>query len=261
MTKDIMLFVLFLAVLLLCAWPLGKYMARVFNYEKTCGERFFAPLENIFYKMAKVDPRTEMPWKEYCLNLIIFNALGMLSLFVLQLTQAFLPLNPQQLPNVETWHLAFNTAASFMTNTNWQAYSGETTLSYLTKMLGLTVQNFLSAATGAAVAIALIRGLVRKNTGELGNFWADIIRCTTRILLPICVVATLLLVSQGVIQNLNPYVDVQTVEGAQQTIAMGPVASQEAIKELGTNGGVFLMPILLIRLKIRLPGAISWKCF
>ena len=117
MTKDIMLFVLFLAVLLLCAWPLGKYMARVFNYEKTCGERFFAPLENIFYKMAKVDPRTEMPWKEYCLNLIIFNALGMLSLFVLQLTQAFLPLNPQQLPNVETWHLAFNTAASFMTNT------------------------------------------------------------------------------------------------------------------------------------------------
>lgn len=173
MTKDIMLFVLFLAVLLLCAWPLGKYMARVFNYEKTCGERFFAPLENIFYKMAKVDPRTEMPWKEYCLNLIIFNALGMLSLFVLQLTQAFLPLNPQQLPNVETWHLAFNTAASFMTNTNWQAYSGETTLSYLTQMLGLTVQNFLSAATGAAVAIALIRGLVRKNTGELGNFWAD----------------------------------------------------------------------------------------
>ena len=162
MTKDIMLFVLFLAVLLLCAWPLGKYMARVFNYEKTCGERFFAPLENIFYKMAKVDPRTEMPWKEYCLNLIIFNALGMLSLFVLQLTQAFLPLNPQQLPNVETWHLAFNTAASFMTNTNWQAYSGETTLSYLTQMLGLTVQNFLSAATGAAVAIALIRGLVRK---------------------------------------------------------------------------------------------------
>lgn len=239
MTKDIMLFVLFLAVLLLCAWPLGKYMARVFNYEKTCGERFFAPLENIFYKMAKVDPRTEMPWKEYCLNLIIFNALGMLSLFVLQLTQAFLPLNPQQLPNVETWHLAFNTAASFMTNTNWQAYSGETTLSYLTQMLGLTVQNFLSAATGAAVAIALIRGLVRKNTGELGNFWADIIRCTTRILLPICVVATLLLVSQGVIQNLNPYVDVQTVEGAQQTIAMGPVASQEAIKELGTNGGGF----------------------
>ena len=232
-----MLFVLFLAVLLLCAWPLGKYMARVFNYEKTCGERFFAPLENIFYKMAKVDPRAEMPWKEYCLNLIIFNALGMLSLFVLQLTQAFLPLNPQQLPNVETWHLAFNTAASFMTNTNWQAYSGETTLSYLTQMLGLTVQNFLSAATGAAVAIALIRGLVRKNTGELGNFWADIIRCTTRILLPICVVATLLLVSQGVIQNLNPYVDVQTVEGAQQTIAMGPVASQEAIKELGTNGG------------------------
>ena len=239
MTKDIMLFVLFLAVLLLCAWPLGKYMVRVFNYEKTCGERFFAPLENIFYKMAKVDPRAEMPWKEYCLNLIIFNALGMLSLFVLQLTQAFLPLNPQQLPNVETWHLAFNTAASFMTNTNWQAYSGETTLSYLTQMLGLTVQNFLSAATGAAVAIALIRGLVRKNTGELGNFWADIIRCTTRILLPICVVVTLLLVSQGVIQNLNPYVDVQTVEGAQQTIAMGPVASQEAIKELGTNGGGF----------------------
>ena len=128
-------------------------------------------------------------------------------------------------------------------------------------MLGLTVQNFLSAATGAAVAIALIRGLVRKNTGELGNFWADIIRCTTRILLPICVVATLLLVSQGVIQNLNPYVDVQTVEGAQQTIAMGPVASQEAIKELVPMAAVFLMPILLIRLKIRLPGAISWKCF
>jgi K+-transporting ATPase ATPase A chain len=180
----------------------------------------------------------EMDWKRYALSMIMFSALSMLAVYGMLRFQGSLPLNPQDLPNT-TSHLAFNTAASFTSNTNWQSYGGETTMSYLSQMLALTVQNFVSAAVGIVVVIVLIRGFVRKSTTDLGNFWVDLTRCILWILLPMSVVLSLLLVSQGVIQNFDSYKEVSTVEGAQQVFAMGPAASQIAIKQLGTNGGGF----------------------
>lgn len=238
---DLILFFVFITVVILLGMPLGKYMANVFDGKTSKLEKVFAPIEGLFYRLAGVNETKdkEMNWKTYTVALVWFNALGMALLFIIQMAQHLLPLNPQSFDAVDTWHLAFNTAASFMTNTNWQGYGGESTLSYFTQMAGLTVQNFLSAATGIVVAIALMRGLTRKCTQLLGNFWQDLVRCTVRILLPISLVGAVLLMQQGVIQNFSEYVTVAAVDGGQQTIAMGPVASQEVIKELGTNGGGF----------------------
>ena len=239
MLTDIVLFIVFLTVLMILAWPLGCYMANVFSLNQTRFDRLFAPIENIIYRLTGVNAVAEMNWKEYAVNLVCFNLIGMAAVYLIQLLQGYLPFNPENMAAVAPWHVAFNTAVSFMTNTNWQAYGGESTMSYFTQMAALTVQNFVSAATGLAVAIALIRGLTRKATDKIGNFWVDLVRGTIRVLLPLSVIFTLFLVQQGVLQNLSPYITVQTLDGAGQTLAMGPVASQEAIKMLGTNGGGF----------------------
>lgn len=237
MITDTMLFLIYLVVLIGLAWPLGKYMANVFTLEKPMFDRFFQPVEKKIYRLTGVNETEEMNWKKYAGAVVLFNIAGMVLVFVIELTQHLLPLNPEHLDAVGPWHLAFNTAVSFMTNTNWQAYSGESTMSYFTQMAALTVQNFLSAATGLAVAVTLIRGLTRKKTNLLGNFWVDLVRGVVRILLPLSIVFTFMLVQQGVIQNLLPHTAIQTLDSGQQTFAMGPVASQEAIKMLGTNGG------------------------
>lgn len=239
MTNDLILFLVYLVVLLLLSWPLGRYMANVFSSEKTLLDSFFSPIEKTIYRLTGVDSTIEMNWKDYAKNLVWFNLVGLLAVYLIQVFQDILPFNPQNLESVAPWHVAFNTAVSFMTNTNWQAYGGETTMSYFTQMAALTVQNFVSAATGLAVAIALIRGLIRKTARTIGNFWVDLVRGIIRILLPLSIILTLALVQQGTLQNLLPYITVQTLEGTQQTIAMGPVASQESIKMLGTNGGGF----------------------
>ncbi|HHY93394.1 MAG TPA: potassium-transporting ATPase subunit A, partial [Firmicutes bacterium] len=235
---DIGQLVLYLVLLVLLAIPLGNYMARVFKLEKTGLDWLLSPVERLIYRLAGVDERREMTWREYAVALLLFSFLGMLAVYVIQRLQGWLPFNPQGLGAVPRL-LAFNTACSFMTNTNWQAYGGETTMSYLTQMAALTVQNFLSAATGIAVAIALTRGLARRAGRTIGNFWVDLTRSTLWVLLPLSVVFALVLASQGVIQNLSPYLTASTLEGGRQTVAMGPVASQEAIKLLGTNGGGF----------------------
>lgn len=240
MMNDIMIFVIYLITLLAFAWPLGKYMAAIFDLEKqSLFEGFFRPIERWVYRLTGVNDLEEMSWRKYASAVVLFNLLGFALVFIIQVSQSWLPLNPQQLGGVAPWHLAFNTAVSFMTNTNWQAYGGESTMSYFTQMTALTVQNFVSAATGLAVAVALIRGITRKKTELLGNFWVDLVRSITRILLPLSIVLALVFIQQGAIQNLSPYITVQTVDGGQQTLAMGPVASQEAIKMLGTNGGGF----------------------
>lgn len=217
---------------------LGKYMANVFEGKKTLFSFLLLPLENLLYKLFGVDKNLEMNWKTYTLNFVVFNLVGIITLFVIQRIQLILPLNPQKLGAVR-WDTALNAAVSFTTNTNWQSYVGETTMSYLTQMLGLTVQNFLSAAIGIAVAMAFIRGFVRKSVNDIGNFWVDTTRAVVYILLPFSLIFSLVLVSQGVIQNLNPYVKAHTLQGPSQLIAQGPVASQESIKQLGTNGGGF----------------------
>ena len=239
MGADLTLFVVFIALVILIGAVLGKYMYLIFT-DQPCGDKVFAPVENGIYRLCglKDSIHKEMDWKEYTIAVCLFNFLGMMLLWIMQMAQAFLPFNPQHF-GAPDWHLALNTAISFMTNTNWQGYGGETTMSYFTQMAGLTVQNFLSAATGIAVAIALVRGLVRHECHDLGNFWRDLVRCVVRLLLPICIVFSLVLVQQGVIQNLSSYVTVTGLDGVEQTIAMGPVASQEIIKELGTNGGGF----------------------
>jgi len=223
--------------LLVFAVPLGRYMHGVYEMPGTL-PRPLRALETLVYKLGGVDPNHDMDWKEYLLCLVWFNLFGFLAVFALQLFQASLPLNPQHLPGT-SWHLAFNTAVSFMTNTNWQSYAGESGMSYLVQMLGLTVQNFVSAATGMAAALALVRGLARPMANGLGNFWADTVRGTLFILLPLSVIVATVLIWQGVAQNLDAYVDATTLEGAKQTIPMGPAASQIAIKQLGTNGGGF----------------------
>lgn len=239
MTKDIVLFVVFMLVLIGISIPLGRYMSKVYQLQPVIGDKIFGPVERFFYRLVGTSEEKSMNWKEYALCTFLFNIFGMLLLFVIQMTQVFHPFNPEGFDNVESWHLALNTAISFMTNTNWQAYGGETTLSYFSQMAGLTVQNFVSAATGVAVAVALIRGLTNHRTSAIGNFWVDLTRSVTRVFLPLALVVTVALVSQGVPQNLNAYTHVTTLEGVEQIIAQGPVASQEAIKELGTNGGGF----------------------
>ena len=258
---------LFLLVLLALAWPLSSYITRVMQGENPGVLRFVAPLERGVYRLAGIRPDEDMGWRGYAVALLLFNLLGALAVYGLQRLQGILPLNPQALAGVAP-DSAFNTAISFITNTNWQGYGGETTMSYLTQMLGLTVQNFLSAATGAAVVIALIRGFARHSSARIGNFWVDVSRFTLYILLPLSLVLALVFTQQGVIQNLLPYQTAHTVEVTQfqqpkldakgnpltgkdgkpvmvdsqtrqQTLPMGPVASQEAIKMLGTNGGGF----------------------
>jgi K+-transporting ATPase ATPase A chain len=246
---------LYLLVILLITKPVGVFMARVFNREKTFLDRLLRPLERFVYRATGVDESREMRWTEYATAMLLFSCVSMAGLYFLERTQKWLPFNSQKFANVEPG-LAFGTAASFTTNTNWQAYAGESTMSYLTQMAGLAYHNFASAAVGIVLAIAVMRGIARKETNKLGNFWVDSTRCLLWVLLPMCVVASLVFVSQGVVQNLKPYTSVELIQpysaevtGAdgkvttqtitRQIIAQGPVASQEAIKELGTNGGGF----------------------
>jgi len=254
----------FLALIFAVTKPLGVFMTRVFNRERTFLDPVLRPVERLLYRLTGVEEDREMGWVEYGVSMLLFSAASMLLLYLIQRIQGYLPLNPQKFGAVAPANLAFNTAASFTTNTNWQAYSGETTMSYVTQMAGLAYHNFFSAATGIALAIAFIRGIARREMKTIGNFWVDLVRCALWVLLPFCVVGALLLVSQGVVQNLKPYDTVKLVESQQvpkvdangkpvigpegkpametvseQTIAQGPVASQEIIKEWGTNGGGF----------------------
>jgi K+-transporting ATPase ATPase A chain len=235
---EIIQVVLFFVILIGLTPILGNYMFKVFTGNKHFMLPVFGWLENLTYKFTGVNPDEETNWKSYTFGLLLFNSIGFVFVFMIQLFQAYLPLNTANLSNV-SWHSAFNTSVSFMTNTNWQGYAGETTLSYFVQMTGLTVQNFLSAATGIAVLLALIRGITRKTTDKLGNFWMDLTRSTLYVLMPLSIVLAVLLAGQGVIQNFKTYEVVQTIQGAQQIIPMGPAASQIAIKQLGTNGGGF----------------------
>jgi len=238
MIEEVILILLFLLIVTIFAIPLGKYMSNIFTGKNTFITPVIQPLENFIYRICSIDKNQEMTWKRYAYALLIFNIIGILFLFVLQLIQNFLPLNPAGMPGVG-WDTALNTAISFTTNTNWQSYAGESTMSYLTQMLGMTVQNFLSASVGIAALLALIRGFTRKNSDTIGNFWVDLTRTTLYVLLPIAVVFALIFASQGVIQTLNAPITIQTLDGNNQTIALGPVASQEAIKMIGSNGGGF----------------------
>ncbi|PQA74420.1 potassium-transporting ATPase subunit KdpA [Brucella oryzae] len=228
----------FCGIIILLVRPLGGYLTRVFSGERTFLSPILVPVERGLYRLAGASEREEQHWTTYTVSLLLFNLAGFLLLYSLQRFQGFLPFNPMGMSNVPA-DLAFNTAASFVTNTNWQNYGGESTMSYLTQMAGLTVQNFVSAATGIAIAIALIRAFSRKSMKTLGNFWVDLTRCTLYVLLPLCIVLTLAFVSLGVPQTLSAYAEATTLEGARQVIALGPVASQLAIKMLGTNGGGF----------------------
>ena len=253
----------FFLLVLAVTKPLGVFMTRVFNRERTFMDPVLRPIERLLYRVTGVDENHEMRWTEYAVSVLLFSVVSMLVLYLMQRVQDYLPFNPQKLAGV-TPDLAFNTAASFTTNTNWQAYTPETTMSYLTQMAGLAYHNFVSAAAGIALAIAVIRGIARREMETIGNFWVDLVRCCLWVLLPISIVGALVLVSQGVPQNLKPYDTVKLVEPQQvpkvdangkpvlgpdgkqvidtvteQTIAQGPVASQEIIKEFGTNGGGF----------------------
>jgi K+-transporting ATPase ATPase A chain len=238
---------LYFAVLLALVKPLGSYMARVYEGEKVALERVLGPIERLIYRLAGTSREQEMGWKTYAVAMLVFNMAGLFAVYALQRLQASLPLNPQALPAV-TPDSSFNTAVSFTTNTNWQGYGGESTLSYFTQMLGLTVQNFVSAASGMAVLIAVIRGFTRRESKVIGNYWVDLVRGTLYILLPLSVVLALVLVSQGVVQTfgaypvaslLQPFKGVDGKQVARQLLAVGPAASQVAIKQLGTNGGGF----------------------
>jgi len=254
----------FLALILAVTKPMGVFMTRVFSRERTFLDPVMRPVERLLYRVTGVDETHEMRWTEYATSMLLFSAVSMLLLYLIQRVQGFLPFNPQKFGAVTPTHLAFNTAASFTSNTNWQEYAGETTMSYFTQMAGLAYHNFASAATGIVLGIAFIRGIARRQMETIGNFWVDFVRCCLWVLLPFCVVGALFLVSQGVVQNLKPYDKVTLVESqqvqrvgadgkpvvgtdgkpvmdtvTQQTIAQGPVASQEVIKEFGTNGGGF----------------------
>ena len=228
---------LYLLALIILTPVLGRYMAKVFSDESHVLKSLLKPLEKYIYKLISCDGK-EMDWKRYAFSLLVFNFMGFLFLFFLQLCQFYLPLNPQKLPP-PSWLLAFNTSVSFVTNTNWQSYSGETTLSYLVQMAGLTVQNFLSAATGIAVFLAVIRGLIRKTTSFIGNFWIDTTKTILYVLLPLSILLAIILTGQGVVQSFHPYIKATTLTGTEQVIPLGPVSSQIAIKQLGTNGGGF----------------------
>ena len=229
---------LYFAIIVALTPVLGRYMTRVFNGERTFLTPVLRPVELALYRAAGIDEKREQSWLAYTVGMLLFHVGGFAILYGLMRFQASLPFNPADQSAVAP-DLTFNTAISFITNTNWQNYGGEGTLSYLTQMLGLTHQNYLSAATGIALAVALIRGFARHSVQTIGNFWVDITRCTLYVLMPICIVAALILVWQGMPQTLGPYVEATTLEGAKQTIAVGPVASQVAIKMLGTNGGGF----------------------
>jgi K+-transporting ATPase ATPase A chain len=229
---------IFCGIVILLVKPLGAYMTRVFNGERTFLSPLFAPIERGLYRLSGTSEKEEQHWTSYVFSLLLFNLAGFAILYALQRFQGFLPFNPAGMTAVGP-ELSFNTATSFVANTNWQNYGGESTMSYLVQMAGLTVQNFASAATGMAIAVALIRGFARASGKSIGNFWVDMTRATLYILLPICVVLTIAYVYLGVPQTLGAYVTATTIEGAQQTIALGPVASQLAIKMLGTNGGGF----------------------
>jgi K+-transporting ATPase ATPase A chain len=255
---------LFLVCVFLVTKPVGIFLTRVFNRERTFMDPVLRPIEKLLYRLTGVDENYEMRWTEYAIAMLLFSLVSMLLLYGLERVQGYLPFNPQKLGAVNPTALAFNTAASFTTNTNWQNYSGETTMSYLTQMAGLAYHNFMSAAVGIVLAIAFIRGIARRQMQTIGNFWVDLVRCSLWVFLPVCIVGALVLVSQGVVQNLKPYDTVKLVEPMQvqktgpdgkpmvdaqgkpvmdtvttQSIAQGPVASQEIIKELGTNGGGF----------------------
>ena len=233
-----MILFIFMLALIGLAPLLGMYMAKVFTGEKHSMKPVFGWLEKLIYSISGIRSEEEMNWKTYTYSVLLLNMFGFVILFLLQVFQGYLPLNTEKLPNV-SWHLAFNTAISFTTNTNWQSYSGENTLSYLVQMLGLTVQNFVSAATGIAVVLALIRGLTRKTTDALGNFWIDITRSVLYVLLPLAIILGIALVGQGAVQTFSHYVKATTLQGTDQVIPLGPAASQIAIKHLGTNGGGF----------------------
>jgi potassium-transporting ATPase potassium-binding subunit len=228
----------FLLAVFLVTPVLGAYMARVFSGHYTWLDPVARPIERLIYRLSGVDERRGMRWTEYAVSVLLFSVVSMIVLYAMQRVQGILPFNPQGFGAVPP-DLAFNTAASFTTNTNWQAYGGESTMSYFTQMAGLAYHNFVSAAVGIAVAIAFIRGIAQKEKDTIGNFWVDMVRATVWVLLPIAIVGALVLVSQGVVQNLKTYDTVQTVEGAKQVIAQGPVASQEIVKQFGTNGGGF----------------------
>lgn len=225
-----------LGVLVATAPLLGRFFARVYQNEPHALKRPLQWLERLTKKLVGSEYRSEMNWKAYTKAFIFFHLIGFGFVFLIQLFQSYLPMNPQGLPNVP-WHLAFNTAVSFITNTNWQSYAGETTLSYFVQMVGLTVQNFVSAASGMAVAVALARGLSRAQTPLIGNFWQDLTRGTVYILLPLSFILSTVLISEGVVQNFSPAAQIETLEGAKETVPLGPAASQIAIKQLGTNGG------------------------
>jgi K+-transporting ATPase ATPase A chain len=229
---------LYCAIIIAITKPLGGYMTRVFNGDKTFLSPVLRPLERIFYAISGVSEQEDQHWVTYAIAMLAFTMAGFLSLYAIQRMQAVLPFNPQKFPAVGE-HLAFNTSVSFITNTNWQSYVPETTMSYLVQMAGLTVHNFVSAATGIALAVALVRGFARRSAQGIGNFWVDLTRCTLYILLPISIVVGLFFVWQGMPQNLAAYTDTINLEGVKQAIAQGPVASQEVIKMLGTNGGGF----------------------
>ena len=235
---DYALILAFFALVLVPAPFLGRFYYKVMEGQRTWLTPVFGPVEKVCYRVAGVDPDTEQSWQKYTLALLAFNLAGFVLLFAILLLQQYLPLNPQQLPGQE-WTQAFNTAVSFVTNTNWQSYSGEASLSYFSQMAGLTVQNFVSAATGLAVLVALCRGISRRSAQTLGNFWVDMTRATLYGLLPICLVLALFLVWQGVPQTFAHYVNAVTLQGVDQVIPLGPAASQIAIKQLGTNGGGF----------------------
>jgi K+-transporting ATPase ATPase A chain len=253
--NGLLQFLLFFLAVLAVTKPLGVFMAKVFSGKPTFLSKIFSPVERLIYRICRIDEKSEQSWVTYTVAMLFFSVAGLLLTYAIQRLQYYLPFNPQELPGVAP-DLAFNTAVSFTTNTNWQAYSGESTMSYFTQMAALAFHNFVSAATGIALAIAFVRGIARREAKTLGNFWVDLTRATLYILLPICFIGALFLVSQGVVQNLSPYTKAALVEPLQiekegddgtttieeiteQTIAQGPVASQEAIKQLGTNGGGF----------------------
>jgi K+-transporting ATPase ATPase A chain len=237
MNETIQILTFVISIVLLTP-VLGSFMAKVFMNQRHLMKPFFGWLEKLVYRTTGIQPEVAMNWKTYSFQLLIFNFFGFLIVLLLQLFQQYLPLNPQHLPNV-SWYLSMNTAISFMTNTNWQSYAGETTLSNLVQMAGLSVQNFLSAATGIAVAVVLMRGLTKKTKENLGNFWVDVTRSIVYVLLPLSIIFSIILVSQGVVQTFAPSVKAITLQGPEQIIPLGPAASQIAIKQLGTNGGGF----------------------
>ena len=235
---DTAYLVFYVIVLLAVAKPLGLYMSAVYEGRRTWISPVVRPVERVIYRAAGVDEKSEQDWKRYTVTLLLFNLAGLLLLYSILRLQGYLPMNPQGFDGVKP-SLAFNTSVSFITNTNWQSYGGESTLSYFSQMIGLTFQNFVSAAVGMAVLVALIRGLSRHSASTVGNFWVDLVRSTLYILVPLSLIVAIFLVSQGVVQNFHSYKDVTTLEGVKQTIALGPAASQVAIKQLGTNGGGF----------------------